>query len=564
MNWLILSGGSGSTALYNGISRLDKNANIKFLINMYDDGKSTGVVRKVMNVLGPSDCRKTHLKIYKQKHCLISSNILDFYEKRYNFDSETVMTDILNELKNLNLLRFKDCVYEFFAQPNARSMSFKDFNLSNLVYSVLYARNGYEQTNAEMCKLLEIDDNVIMNSFDNVFIGAELESGNSLEDEAAIVSYSSSDRIKKIIYRGPEKITLNDKAIKAINEADNIIISSGTFWSSIFPTLEYGEMYKIINDSKAKKFWIMNTIEDKDSKDVTADDFYSYLKNLGLSIDDFTILENLDSIKNLQFKEKHNNVISKHLGNIFGKHDPDLLASLIILRVKNIELENIKNIVLDFDDTIYARNATDENKQTSKKILALLKNIEIPISIISGNTYEKIVDVFNELGIDFHDMMICANANSVIYHNNTSREIESFNISNYVEQIKNMVFEKYGLRATYSDDFHIKYWNLSELERRLLSEILNKFFKDSDCPCRADLTGRSTIDVMSVNNNKADVLKNLGKDLNGVLYIGDEIYGGNDKSITSVCNNFVNVENIDETLCVLKAISKGMNKCDMD
>lgn len=564
MNWLIICGGSGSTQLYNGIKMFDKNANIKFLINMYDDGKSTGEVRKVMNVLGPSDCRKTHLKCYKNIHENdLSANILSFYEDRFDLNKENALKEVLDILDDLQLSNYKSYVYEFFTQPKANEITYQDFNVSNLIYSVMYSKFGYEKTNEMLCKdLLGIPNDVVLNSFDNVYISAELESGNILKDEAAIVSYNTEDKIKKIIYNGPEKITLNPEALKLIENADNIILSTGTFWSSLFPTFEYGDLYKYINESKAFKIWVTNTIEDKDSKGVKLDEFYNHLKNVGLNLDEFSILENLDAVENLRFANHYDNVISKHLGNINGKHDAKLVASYLYLIANKINIDQIKNIVLDFDDTIYSRNPTNENKELTKKIFKCLKKINLPTTIVSGNTYESITEKLDELNVKYKDITICANANSQIVHNGKFISIKEFEITEYAEQIKNYV-KAFNLIPTYEDHYHIKFKGLTQLERILLQNTLNSYFNANGIKCKAMLTGKTTIDILNKNNNKVIAIKKIITDISHMMYIGDEIFDGNDSSIPTICENYFNVNSLNDTYNILEAI-RTILTCDMD
>ena len=79
MNIVIFSGGTGSIALQNGLKQLVPNCKITNIINAYDDGKSTGICRKIMKVLGPSDIRKIHETQYKNAHNNnINQNIVEF------------------------------------------------------------------------------------------------------------------------------------------------------------------------------------------------------------------------------------------------------------------------------------------------------------------------------------------------------------------------------------------------------------------------------------------------------------------------------------------------------
>src|SRR5271168_5393702 len=91
MNIVILAGGTGSIALQTGLYELlDKQLDgidTKVIVNAYDNGLSTGAVRKVMDgkILGPSDVRKnqtTRLALEKPK-----SHWLPFLNIRFTVES---------------------------------------------------------------------------------------------------------------------------------------------------------------------------------------------------------------------------------------------------------------------------------------------------------------------------------------------------------------------------------------------------------------------------------------------------------------------------------------------
>ena len=303
MNIVILSGGSGNDALVRGLKSFYPSCNIKVIINAYDNGKSTGICRQITNTLGVSDIRKNHIRMYKATHTDIDSRIVEFYENRYDFSS---CEDVLDKLKDWNLTSFQPAVKKFFANKLTENIEFKDFNVANIVYSQMYKEFGYEYTNALFCDLLGIDDFVILNSFDNVYLHAITCSGNLLTDEGEIVEYSNTyDPIVSISYHTEDSMMtavqhLNPKVITELDSADLIIISSGTFWSSIYPTLDYAELYTYVNRAKATKIWVMNTSEDKDSLGVTSNQFIQHLSNLGLDLSSFIILENEDAIDTLK------------------------------------------------------------------------------------------------------------------------------------------------------------------------------------------------------------------------------------------------------------------------
>lgn len=343
-NVVILSGGSGNTALLEALYSKPEEYKINIIINQTDHGKSTGICSEVTNTLGVSDARKNHYKVFKYSNKFkdideeYAKAIYDLFEGRYDIDwsDENSKEEVRKLLTRANYAGAIIYVERFFNRLEAKKYTYKSFNIMNIVYSQMYTEFGYEETHKKICDFLGIKDNVILNSFDNVKLLAKTASGHVIEDEGDIVEWKNiDDPIVDNLYIG-HHFELNPRAIKTVEDADIIIISSGTFWSSIFPTLQYLDFYKHINESNAKKIWIMNTNEDKDAYGVTSQMFTLYLAKLGLDLSDFTILENLNAVESLRMSCLLNeNIVETELGNNNGKHDPKLL-----LRAVEYILEN--------------------------------------------------------------------------------------------------------------------------------------------------------------------------------------------------------------------------------
>lgn len=322
-NIVILSGGSGNDAILEALIKYgnytDKNINI--IVNAYDDGKSTGVCREVTNTLGVSDIRKNHEKLYRMlKGDKVHKEILDLYTKRISIDRNY----------STGIPFFDLQIKKFFERPQSELFIFDNFNVMNIIYSQLYSDIGYEKTNELISRnYLTIQNIVHLNSFDNMKIVAKTENRTIITDEEKIVDWNNPFcKITDIDFVGKETVGLNQKAIDLLKKADLIIISSGTFWSSIYPTLAYKDFYQYVNTSKARKLWVMNSKEDKDAIGVSSEEFCHHMIDVGLDILNTGILINEDAVdilkEDIGFFEAES-VIRKHLGNIDGKHDSKLL-----------------------------------------------------------------------------------------------------------------------------------------------------------------------------------------------------------------------------------------------
>lgn len=287
-NIVVLSGGSGNDAILQALINMGyDDTNIRVIVNAYDDGKSTGVCREITGTLGVSDIRKNHEKLHKMLYKEDTNwPLINFYENRIDVDKMFETGDAL----------FDNAIREFFHRRKADYFEFTNFNVMNIIYSQLYSTIGYEATNALFSSSLGMEDVVKLNSFDNMKIVAATESGKIIADEGDIVEWKNpEDKIVDISFVGKSAYGLNPEAIKLILTADLIIISTGTFWSSLYPTLSYLDFYKFINQSKADKLWVVNSEQDKDAYGVSAKDFYKRLEDLGLDMSKFDVLVNSEA-----------------------------------------------------------------------------------------------------------------------------------------------------------------------------------------------------------------------------------------------------------------------------
>ena len=565
MKITILSGGSGNDSLIRGLKSLYKNIDVKVIVNAYDNGLSTGVCRSITNTLGVSDIRKNHIRMYKAMspdECL-DTRLIEFYEGRYNLEPNREATAI-SLLDGWGLKdKFGEYVHNFFKKieyAKENMYNFDNFNVANIVFSEMYSELGYEKTNKISCDLLGVDDFVILNSFQNVYLNAITNDYSVMTDEGDIVKLCDYNR--KIIntFYTPKMVPeLNTKAVDAILNCDLLLISTGTFWSSIYPTLQYGDLYKYINESTAKKIWAMNNTEDKDAYGVSSNDFIDIVSNLGLDLSSFTILENKCADDLLKQEYQGYNIVKKTLGNNIGKHDPRLFAQELLLIYYGLNVE-YDHILFDFDDTLYSRSY--DKKVISYNNLYDVKFLKdrVDVKIVSGNTYSsienKLIAVYGTDTSTYPD--IWADANSCLYVNGKIvNYIDTHRILDYqkvldilknYEELNDKIHEVAGLDLNGYYLFNIKIKPLTDLERKLLCDILNK----SDLnDVVAIPTGKTTVDILSTNNSKANTLKGLdGK----VLYIGDEIDKGNDRSIALACDSYIKVTDVEETSVLLQLL----------
>ena len=540
MKIVLLSGGTGNTALVNGIKYWYPNCELNIIVNAYDDGKSTGICRKIVNTLGVSDIRKNHekqLKLYRPY-----SPYLDLYSSRLDLPKGKECDFVLGEIEKvekkhgcvINAL-FKNAVIDFFNNPDCKNYSFKDFNIMNIVYSAIWQNMDYALGNSEICRIIGIDSNVILNSYDNVNISATTLKGKKLPDEGSIVDFcNNQDVIKKIHYSvKPSAQKLNPYALELIKSADLIIISTGTFWSSILPTIEYGDMYDYLNDAKAKKIWVLNSTRDNDSWAQNPSDFVLEAECVGLEIEQWKVIHNLDCpIENLIGKGYHLGLVES------GKNDPKLVGQAIFDCYFGIP-KGIQQVLVDFDGTIYSKECPYDGN-----VLYYLSKMD-NLTLITGNTLNHIENIYGKEFIKSNK--IWANANSEYFVNGKCKKRLKSN------RVKLKDYDLlYNVKPTV-DDYCIKFrpiTNNRETICQQMNDILEEKYPDYIARC----TGKTTIDILNKANNKGEIYYKCKFYKYKTLYIGDEIENGNDKAIASLCDYSINVNNPYETGIILKLL----------
>lgn len=565
MKTVILSGGSGNDSLIRGLKYYYPSMNCKVIVNAYDNGKSTGVCRAVTNTLGVSDIRKNHIRMYKAMHGNRDKNIIEFYDNRYDFTPGNEVAEITEKLNTWGMPQFIPLVERFFATPEAKNYRYTDFNISNIVYAEMYAQSGYESTNDYFCnKILDIDSFVLLNSFSNAYLKAVTNSGYVIKDEGEIVEWCNrDDKIESCLYGTVMNTELNPRAVASIESADLIIISTGTFWSSIYPTLEFGDLYKFINkNTHAKKVWALNCEEDKDSYGVSADEFISHLRKLGLSLDDFTILVNSDACDILRIvNDKDVACHYSHMGNQNGKHDPNKYAKSVLECYYGFDNFTPEQIVCDFDDTLWPRNTSLNNIGIDN--IKLLNSTNMGV-IISGNSFSSIKTKLASIyGSDLSDFNIpvWADASSTEYfHGVKTYTIKDCFISrDTLEKVEGHINKLFGMTAVShpnTDLPYIKYKPLGKLERMLFTYLFNNYIRyNINTPdLLANITGKSTVDITTSGDNKVKVYKECEFESMNILYIGDEVDKGNDCNVSKLATKSIHTSGVEETNCILKVL----------
>ena len=211
---VIFGGGSGLSQLLKGLKLFPLD--ITAVVSVSDNGKSTGRLRKEMNIPAVGDITKVMLS----------------------------MANIDTDVENLLNYRF------------TKSKTLGNHSIKNLLLTALLDLKGdFASSLPILEKILDITNGKILPlTEDSVNLVGITESGKKVFGEEQITK--AKEKVIKITY--DKDITVNPKVYDAVNKADLIIFSSGSLYTSIIPHLINKDLVRAINHSKAKKMYICN------------------------------------------------------------------------------------------------------------------------------------------------------------------------------------------------------------------------------------------------------------------------------------------------------------------
>ena len=275
---VVIGGGTGLSTMLRGLKQY--TSHITAIVTVGDDGGGSGKLREDLGMLPPGDIR----------NCILALA-----------DTEPLMED---------LLQYR------FTEGSLKGQCFGNLFLA----AMAGISENFEDAVQKMSSVLAVKGKVLPVTLDDMKLIAELENGEIIEGESKIPSevIVRNTRIKKIAIKPIDAKPL-EEAIKAINNADVIIMGPGSLYTSIIPNLLVKGIPEAICKSPAKKVYISNVMTQPGETDG-----FKVSNHLKVVLD-------YENISNLNV-----NVIEADLIKItkrYVKHNAEKLAELIM---KNI------------------------------------------------------------------------------------------------------------------------------------------------------------------------------------------------------------------------------------
>lgn len=209
-----IGGGTGSYVVLSGLKSYP--VEISAVIGMFDDGGSTGVLRRELNVLPPGDVRQCLVALSAPGHFL-----KDLFEYRFS---------------------------EGFLSGHS---------LGNIILSVLEKNTGSMSKAIDIVSTsMNLIHDVVPVTLQGTTLCASITGGEQIVGQDNInksVLINRSFKLELV----PE-VEINPHARKAIVEADKIIINPGDLYTSIIPNFLVKGMKEALLQSQAKFIYVAN------------------------------------------------------------------------------------------------------------------------------------------------------------------------------------------------------------------------------------------------------------------------------------------------------------------
>ncbi len=214
-----IGGGTGLSTLLRGLKEF--TSNITAIVTVADDGGSSGRLRRELGVLPPGDFR----------NCIAALA-----------NSESLTTQLFQ--------------YRFNAGQGLEGHSF-----GNLFIAAMAGVTGsFERALAESSRVLAVQGRIVPSTLQDVTLMADLreEAPGQLSRVAGESSITKSGGSIERVYLEPGDVRPYPEAIRAILDADLLVLGPGSLYTSIVPNLLVRDIAEAVRSSRALKVYVCN------------------------------------------------------------------------------------------------------------------------------------------------------------------------------------------------------------------------------------------------------------------------------------------------------------------
>ena len=212
---VVLGGGTGSSTLLRGLKEFP--VDLTAIVSVCDDGRSTGVLREEFSIPAVGDIRRVLVALS---------------------ETEPLVMELFN--------------YRFHTTSDLDGHT-----VGNLLLTASSEITGNLSDGIEaLSKVFNLKGKVVPLTEDNVVLMGEMADGSVVEGEHNITE--NHNAVKRVFYK--EKPVPTKEAVRALEEADLIVLSMGSLFTSIIPNLICEEIVEAIDRSKGKIMYVCNMV----------------------------------------------------------------------------------------------------------------------------------------------------------------------------------------------------------------------------------------------------------------------------------------------------------------
>ena len=209
-----IGGGTGLSVLLRGMK--EHTDNLTAIVTVADDGGSSGILRRELGVLPPGDFR----------NCIAALA-----------DAEPLVTRLMQ--------------YRFSEGSGLEGHSFGNL----FIVAMTGVVGNFEEALRETGRVLAVRGQILPATLDNVTLTAEMADAQTVRGEHLI---GETHRPISRVFLDPPNATPYPDAIRAILDAELVVLGPGSVFTSVLPNLLVNGIPQAIRDSKATKVYVCN------------------------------------------------------------------------------------------------------------------------------------------------------------------------------------------------------------------------------------------------------------------------------------------------------------------
>ncbi|MDO8673959.1 MAG: YvcK family protein [Dehalococcoidia bacterium] len=278
-----IGGGTGLSILLRGLK--EHTGNLTAVVTVADDGGSSGRLRRELGVLPPGDFR----------NCIAALA-----------DAEPLMTKLLQ--------------YRFNGGSGLEGHSFGNL----FIVAMSGVTGNFEQALRESSRVLAVRGQILPSTLADVQLCARMEDEDVVQGESNITH--SPQKIKRAFLE-PADVQAHPDAIRAILDADLIVLGPGSLFTSILPNLLVDGIQKAIRASSAVKVYVCNVAtQPGETDEFTVGDHVEALEShVGPAIFQYVIVND-----NINFETPADPAVTPVALDGFNKPDIKLVATDVV------------------------------------------------------------------------------------------------------------------------------------------------------------------------------------------------------------------------------------------